>query len=84
MQVAAIGSVMFEYTLSFGLWIPRWKRWLIPIGLAFHGLIYLTMPVMVFTVTVWLLYLLFLPPDAVHRAIDRLSGASQEGGSRAA
>ena len=75
-QVTAIGSVLFEYVLAIGLWVRRWQRWLMPAAIVFHGVIYFTMPVLTFTVTTWLLYLLFLPPDAMHRTIDELSGHS--------
>ncbi len=72
-QASALFSVAFEYVLAFGLWRRRWRRWLVPAGVVFHGVIYFTMPVITFTVTTWLLYVLYFPPDEVHRAIDRVS-----------
>jgi hypothetical protein len=72
---SALGTTALEFALAGGLWVPRLRRWLIPVGMAFHGLIYMTLPVLTFTLTMWALYLAFLDPDAVHRAIDRLQGA---------
>jgi hypothetical protein len=64
----------FEYALAFGLLFARTRRWLLVPGLLFHGLIYVTLPVRTFSVTMALLYLAYLDPDAVHDAIDRLEG----------
>jgi hypothetical protein len=74
--------VLTEYALAFGLWVRRLRRWLIPVGLALHGLFYVLIPVSTFTVSMWVLYLVFLDPDAVHRAIDRLLGHAPQGGGR--
>jgi hypothetical protein len=72
--ISAVVTTVLEYALAFGLWIPRARKWLIPIGLAFHALLYVSVPVMTFTATMWLLYLAFIPPDTVHNVIERLSG----------
>lgn len=68
-------SVLLEYTLAIGLWFKRLQRYLVPIGMVFHGLLYVLLPVGTYSLNMWLLYLAFLDPDAVHRCIDRLSGA---------
>jgi hypothetical protein len=39
-----------------------------------HGFFYLLLPIGAFTVTVWCLYFAYFDADAVHRAIDDLSG----------
>lgn len=80
MQALAIATVIFEYTLAIGLWLPRWRRWLWPLGILFHAVIYLTMPVWTFTVTMFALYAFFLPPAAVHAVVDRLVGAGSAAG----
>jgi hypothetical protein len=71
---ASVATVLLEYALAAGLWIPALRRWLIPIGIAFHIIIYLTLPVTVFSALSCLLYLCYFDPDQVHAAIDKLSG----------
>ena len=68
-------GILIEPLLAVGLWHPRARRWLLPVGLLFHGIIYWTLPVGTFSLTMWALYLAFVDPDAAHAAIDRLSGA---------
>jgi hypothetical protein len=72
MQAGAVATVLLEYALAVGLWSRRWRRWLVPVGLAFHAVIYWTVPVATFSATMAVLYLLFLDPDAVHRTIAEL------------
>lgn len=71
---AAVTVVCLEYVLAFGLWNRRLRRVLIPVGLLLHGVFYVLIDVATFTLTMWLLYLTFLDPDAVHRVIDQLVG----------
>lgn len=75
----AWGTVAIEYTLAFGLFVARWRLWLIAVGVVFHGVIYLTMSVYTFSVTMVLLYLAFVDPDEVHRRMDLLLGAKETG-----
>lgn len=70
----AAGSAVLEVTMAFGLWFARTRKWLLLPGIGFHLLIYYLLPVKTFTASTVLLYLAFLDPDAVHRAIDRLHG----------
>ncbi|MCU0685940.1 MAG: HTTM domain-containing protein [Polyangiaceae bacterium] len=74
---SAIATVAIEYALAFGLWVPRWRRVLIPLGVAFHVVLYYTLPISTFTATMCLLYLAFLDPDRVHATIDALLGHGQ-------
>jgi hypothetical protein len=69
----AVGVTALEYLLSVGLWVRRWQPVLVPAGLLLHGLFYVLIPVNTFTVTMWALYLVFLDPEVVHRAVDRLT-----------
>lgn len=69
-QALAIGTVVIEGSLAVGLWIPRARPVLIPVGILFHAILYVTLPVSTFSLTMWLLYLAFLDPDAVHRFFD--------------
>jgi hypothetical protein len=75
MGAFAIGTVAVELSLAVGLWFRRARRWLIPAGVAFHIIIYVSLPVTVFSALSCLLYLAYVDPDEVHRAIDRLSGS---------
>jgi hypothetical protein len=75
-QTMAVATVVIEFGLAFGLWWRRARRWLIPAGIGFHLLIYVTFPVTVFSMLTCFLYLAYCDPDAVHRGIDRLSGRS--------
>jgi len=70
----AVSSVLLEYALAFGLFFRRLQPVLIPAGLMFHAIIYYTMPVGTFSLTMGLFYLAYIHPDAVHRLIDMLSG----------
>ncbi len=74
MALGGAGSLALEYALAFGLWIPGARRVLLPLGLAFHALIYVTLPVATYSATMALLYLAFLPPAKVHATIDQLLG----------
>lgn len=74
MAAIAIGSVALEYALAAGMLFPHTRRWLAIPGMLMHGFFYLLLPIGTFTVTVWCLYLAYFDADAVHRAIDDLSG----------
>lgn len=74
-QASAIATVILEFSLGLGLWFRRCRRWLIPIGLVFHGVLYVLLPVSTFTLTMWVLYIAFIDPDDLHAFIDRLGGA---------
>ncbi|MEZ4236296.1 MAG: HTTM domain-containing protein [Myxococcota bacterium] len=70
---ASIAVTALEFVLAFGLWVGRWQRWLVPVGLATHAAFYLLLPqVYTFSCTMALLYLAFLDPGAVSRTLDRL------------
>lgn len=74
MMASAIGTTVLEYALAFGLLFRRTRRWLLVPGLILHGLFYVLLPVSTYTATMWVLYLAYLDPDAVHRFIDRMHG----------
>jgi Vitamin K-dependent gamma-carboxylase len=71
-RALAWATVAMEFVLAFGLFIPRWRSALMLAGVAFHGFIYLTLPVFTFSATILLMYVAFWDPDEVHRRIDRL------------
>jgi hypothetical protein len=73
LAVAAVFTALLEYALALGLWFRAGRRWLIPLGIAFHLLIYATMPVSIFSALACMLYIAYVDPDDVHAAIERLS-----------
>ena len=74
MVVISVGAILLECLLAVGLWFPRFQKWLIPAGIFLHLVFYYTLDVWTFSVTVILLYLVYVPPDTVHRVIDQMSG----------
>lgn len=73
-MVIAFVVTCLEYTLAFGLPFPRTRRYLVWPGLAFHAIIYLTLPVYTFSATMILLYLAYFDADEVDHVIARLQG----------
>lgn len=71
---AAIAVVVVEYILPVAIFVRRALPVAIPMGLALHVAFYLTLPLATFSITMILLYIAVLPPNAVHRMIDRLQG----------
>lgn len=71
-SVIAITTVILEFLLAFGLYIPRFRKYLMPAGIALHVLFYLLLPIRTFTLAMILLYLAFIPGAAVHRFIDNM------------
>ena len=70
----AWSSIIYEYLLAVGLWFRRLQPWLIPSAIVFHAVIYYSFPVATYSVTMWLLLLSFIHPDAVHRFLDDMLG----------
>jgi hypothetical protein len=73
MQALAVLTVGLEYALGVGLWFARTRPWAVLLGLVFHAIIYVTLPVFTFSATMILLYLAFFEPEAVDRVIARLT-----------
>lgn len=72
--IMSLAVVALEYCLAFGLPFHRSRRYLLLPGLAFHAIIYLTLPVYTFSATMVLLYLAYFDADAVDKVIARLQG----------
>lgn len=77
MVVSAVGSVILEFALCFGLWFKRYRWHLIFAGSAFHLVIYATMTVYTFSLTMMFMYLAYFPVAEVHRTIDRLQSSGR-------
>lgn len=75
---AGTATVVLELSLAFGLWLPRARPWLIPLGLVLHGTFYVLLPVDTFTATVWCLYVAYLDQDRLHALLDELQGHSNQ------
>lgn len=74
MRASAWGSMLFELLLAPGLFIRPLRGPLLVLGLLFHGLIYWTLPVGMFSALMGVLYLAFLDPDALHVWLSRWQG----------
>lgn len=74
--ILGVLTVVLEYSLAVGLFFPRARRVLLPLGILFHAGLYFAVPVMTFTMTTILLYLAYFDPDDVHRVIDELQEPS--------
>ena len=74
--MAAWITVILEYVLPFALWFKKMRWWAVPVGLTLHALFYYLTAVGTYSLTMWMLYLVFFDPDDVHRLIDRISGRS--------
>lgn len=74
MFLLAVGTVALEYSLAIGLWFSKPRPYLIVCGIVFHFLLYVMFPIKTFSLTSIAIYLVFLNPDAVHRAVDRMVG----------
>lgn len=74
--LAATGTfvVVLELVLPWGLFVRRLQPVLIPMGIVLHLLFYVLIPVNTFSLLMICLYLAYLPPDSVHRFIDRWLG----------
>lgn len=72
--IVSFGVVALEYCLAFGLPFRATRRYLVLPGLAFHAIIYVTLPVYTFSATMALLYLAYFDADAVDKVIARLQG----------
>ena len=77
--IMSLAVVALEYCLAFGLPFHRSRRYLLLPGLAFHAIIYLTLPVYTFSATMVLLYLAYFDADAVDKVIARLQGIGLTG-----
>jgi hypothetical protein len=79
-QAAAWITVALEVALPIGLWVPRWQRFFVPLGVLLHGLFYVLLPVGTFSLTMCVLYLAFLPAQVVHRVFDDLIAPERSSG----
>lgn len=72
MMVSGILSVLLEYGLAVLPWFRRTRVPILVLGCLFHGVIYWTMPVATFSLTMALMYLAYFPPDEIDALARRL------------
>ena len=53
--IAAITTVILEFSLAFGLYIPKFRKYLMLAGIVLHILFYVLLPIHTFTLTMILL-----------------------------
>lgn len=73
-KILSISTILVELLLAFGLWFKSSRNLTLAIGVFFHLTLYYTLPVSTFSLTMILLYLVFIPPKQVHQVIDTLMG----------
>jgi hypothetical protein len=78
MMVLAMATVLLELGLAIGLWFSQTRPAAVVMGIGFHLLLYYTLPVATFSLTMILLYLCFFPPERIHRLMDLLQGIVTE------
>lgn len=67
--------VLVEYFLAYAVIARQWTRLTLLVGIGLHAAFYFLLKVDTYSATMIVLYLLYLDPEAVHRAIDRLQRA---------
>ncbi|MEZ4323319.1 MAG: HTTM domain-containing protein [Myxococcota bacterium] len=72
--VASVFVVLVEYVLPVALFVRRWHPWVVLFAMLFHGVLYVAIPVGTFTLTMWVYFLAYVDPEAVHRFVDQLTG----------
>ncbi len=70
--IVAITTVILEFLLAFGLYIPKFRKYLMLAGIVLHVLFYVLLPIRTFTLTMILLYLAFIPAASVHHFINNM------------
>ena len=70
MSAMACFVLVLEYTLVFGLFIQRWQKFLIPMGIFLHLSFYVFLVVKTFSLSCILMYLAFVPAKTVHDFLE--------------
>jgi hypothetical protein len=76
----AVSTVVLEFAFAFGMFFRRLQPVLVPTAIVFHGLLFWSLPVGPFSLTMWLLTLAYLDADAVHAWFDRMHAARSPSG----
>lgn len=68
-KLATWGTLAMEFSLGSLIWIPRFRKPLIAIGIVFHMMIELTMSIPFFEIYMMIYLLSFLKPEEVRSAV---------------
>jgi hypothetical protein len=71
-NVATWGTLMIELAIAVLVWNRRWRFWVLGAGVVLHLTLMLTMNVGFFSLAMFVLYLAFVPADAVQSMPGRL------------
>lgn len=74
MVTLSVCAIAIEGVLSVGLFVKRWHHWVLPLGLLLHAVIYVTLPVGTFSLSMAALYIVVVDPKVLHGFIDRMVG----------
>lgn len=75
----SVTVLLVEYALPILIHIRRWQWLVLPAGIGMHIAFYLLLPVDTYSITMIVLYLALLPPDAVTRFLCDMQGSSETG-----
>ena len=79
--VAATSTVILEFLLSFGLFVPKFRQYLMPAGIILHILFYVLSPVRTFTLTMFLLYFAFIRASSGFLGEDCIGSSEESSGN---
>jgi hypothetical protein len=79
---SSVVVVVIEYFLAYAVLARRFRRFTLLVAIGLHAAFYVLLKVDTYSATMIVLYLLYLDPEAVHRAIDRLEGAKLSASAR--
>jgi Vitamin K-dependent gamma-carboxylase len=72
-NVATWGTLVVELAIGILVWNRRLRPWVLGAGVVLHLSISMTLAVGFFSVAMFVLYLAFVPPEAVERLPDKLT-----------
>lgn len=71
-NVITWGTLLIELALAVLVWSRRWRFWVLAAGVLMHLTIMVNLNVAFFSVAMFVLYLAFVPPEAIERLPTRL------------
>jgi hypothetical protein len=70
-NVATWSTLVIELALGILVWNRRWRLWVLAAGVVLHMMIMVNMVIGFFSLAMFVLYLAFVPPEAVERLPDK-------------
>lgn len=68
----SISTVLIEIALVFALWLPAYRKLAVILGILFHLILYYTLPVATFSLTMCLLYITFFDPNELRKSVRKI------------